>query len=116
MYPDLHWHIAAHRRRELEGEAHLRALACASHPGSHLSPREREVLAAVASGASDAEIARRLGLRRSAVRGHLSQALAKLGLHDRVQAVVFAYQSGLVPRSQGRGEARIHRPRRVQDE
>ena len=93
-------------RGALDGQMHLdpavaRLLAdsvrAPRRPAERLTPREREVLALVAEGASNRQIARTLVMSERTARTHVSAVLAKLGLVSRTQAALWAVREGLAP-------------------
>jgi DNA-binding NarL/FixJ family response regulator len=85
-------------RRLLERfAAHLPGTAATEPDGlRQLTAREREVLVLVGRGLSNLEIAERLTLAEATVKTHLGRVLAKLGVRDRAQVVVYAYETGLI--------------------
>jgi DNA-binding NarL/FixJ family response regulator len=83
-------------RRVIEEFARLPAPAAPPPALQDLTPREVEVLRLLATGASNAEIAAALVVSETTAKTHVGHVLGKLGLRDRIQAVVFAYESGLV--------------------
>lgn len=84
--------------RRLIAEFARRPAASSARPArlGELTPRETEVLQLIAGGLSNGEIAAELVLSEQTVKTHVGRVLAKLGLRDRAQAVVLAYESGLV--------------------
>jgi DNA-binding NarL/FixJ family response regulator len=89
-------------RRLLERFAHQLPATLGSTSGDErlrlLTPREREVFINVARGLTNSEIAAAMHLAEPTVKGHIGRILSKLELRDRVQAVIFAYETGLIRR------------------
>jgi DNA-binding NarL/FixJ family response regulator len=98
--------VAAAVRSAVAGEVHLdpaaaRALTAALRAprsaADRLTPREREVLVLIATGGTNRQIGRHLGVAERTARTHVSNILAKLGLASRTQAAMWAVREGLVP-------------------
>jgi len=91
-------------RSVIEEFARQQSIAPPAQPAavSELTPREREVFDLLAAGLSNPEICEQLVISEATAKTHVAHILQKLGLRDRVQAVIYAYESGLVtPRSAG---------------
>ena len=85
------------RQRSRLRSRNARVVCRAAEPGfCRITPREGEVFSFVARGLSNAEIARQLVVSEGTVKTHVAHILLKLGLRDRVQAVIYAYESGVV--------------------
>jgi DNA-binding NarL/FixJ family response regulator len=96
-------------RRLLERFADQDASGDAAEAVARLTEREREILRLLASGLSNAELARQLVVSETTVKTHVSSVLRKLGVRDRVQAVIVAYDAGLVRPGAG-GAALLRKP------
>jgi len=88
-------------RRLIDQFAQLPAAAQDARSLDEITEREREVLALVARGMSNAEIAEQLVLSEGTVKTHVKHIFGKLNLRDRAQAVIFAYDAGLVAPKRG---------------
>ncbi|PPF52545.1 DNA-binding response regulator [Clavibacter michiganensis] len=84
--------------RRVMAEFTRRRAASAVHPGADvLTPREQDIVRLLGDGLSNDEIGGRLVIETSTVKSHLTRIMTKLGTRDRLQTVVWAYRSGLLP-------------------
>jgi len=86
-------------------EAFARQPSLAAHPPevfTQLTPRERGVFDLLVKGLSNPEICRELGISEATTKTHVARVLQKLEVRDRVQAVIYAYESGIVSRGSAR--------------
>jgi DNA-binding NarL/FixJ family response regulator len=90
-------------RRVIEGFVQRPAPASAEVELGRLTERETEILQLLATGKSNAELAAHLYVGEGTIKTHVSHLLSKLGLRDRMQAVIFAYESGLIAPGRHRG-------------
>lgn len=77
-------------------------------PLAFLTNREREVLARVVHGRTNTEIGAELAIAPSTVKTHVNRIMAKVGVHDRAQLVIFAYESGLLLKQRSAAETTAH--------
>jgi DNA-binding CsgD family transcriptional regulator len=87
---------SAHELREIAGELADLAETAPKQPWVRLTPRETAVLEQVAAGCSNADVAERLGLLPNTVKSYLKSAMRKLGVNNRVQAIVAARKAGAI--------------------
>jgi len=85
-------------RRVIAEFARRRPAQPSADAAHELTARETDIVRLLAQGMSNAEIARELVIETSTVKSHLGRAMAKIGVRDRLQTVVWAYQNGIVPR------------------
>ena len=84
-------------RRVIAEFARRRPAQPSADTAHELTARETDIVRLLAQGMSNAEIARELVIETSTVKSHLGRAMAKIGVRDRLQTVVWAYQNGMVP-------------------
>lgn len=98
-------------RRVIDRMAQSPTPELAQHAGlAQLTRREREVLGLIARGLSNREIANELVIEESTIRTHVKRILLKLGLRDRIQAVIFAYETGINRPSAATGAPALRPP------